>query len=503
MATGNARKFWKGSRRSDPRRAPAHGQKDEVVHQPTFLGGRKFTLADQRRFAILSGDRNPMHLDVLFARRTQAGAPVVHGVHAMLWAMEKLSTVEAFPTANSLRARFEKFIYLNERVTATLDHRSAGELIVELSSGGGRVAVVTLGLGARHPDTPWAPAIPLEPTRIQPADRRLEDATGLLGAFQLASGEAAVEAAFPSLCRRLGPSLVNSLIALSPLVGMHCPGLHSIFSKISVQFLAGSGGEGLWFEVRKTQPLFRLLTVDVRGRGVSGWVECFVRRAPVRQPAVETLRSRVAPGAFAGARVLVVGGSRGLGEIVAKITALGGANVMLTYAVGATDAERVAAEIRRGGGDCETLQLDVRQPIPPQLATALHAVSHLYYFATPRIFQQKTSVFSPAVLDGFLAAYASGFYELCQALHAEGDLLRVFYPSSMAVAEAPKDATEYAMAKAAGEVLCAAMIKSNARLDIVVERLPRILTDQTATVLPAKDVPALEILLPIIARMHA
>ena len=40
-----------------------------------------FTEADQARFAAISGDRNPVHLDAVLARRTQAGVPVAHGVH--------------------------------------------------------------------------------------------------------------------------------------------------------------------------------------------------------------------------------------------------------------------------------------------------------------------------------------------------------------------------------------------------------------------------------------
>ena len=37
-----------------------------------MLVSRTFTMADQIRFATVSGDRNPMHLDAVSARRTQA-----------------------------------------------------------------------------------------------------------------------------------------------------------------------------------------------------------------------------------------------------------------------------------------------------------------------------------------------------------------------------------------------------------------------------------------------
>ena len=59
-----------------------------------MLAERTFTKADQARFAAVSGDRNPVHLDPVLARRTPAGAPVVHGVHLLLWGLDALARAE-------------------------------------------------------------------------------------------------------------------------------------------------------------------------------------------------------------------------------------------------------------------------------------------------------------------------------------------------------------------------------------------------------------------------
>ncbi len=52
------------------------------------LATRQFDARDQYRFAELSGDRNPIHLDAVEARRSFLGVPIVHGVHCVLWALE-------------------------------------------------------------------------------------------------------------------------------------------------------------------------------------------------------------------------------------------------------------------------------------------------------------------------------------------------------------------------------------------------------------------------------
>ena len=52
---------------------------------------RAFAPSDQLAFSELSGDVNPLHMDPVYARRTQLGAAAVHGVHAALWALEELT----------------------------------------------------------------------------------------------------------------------------------------------------------------------------------------------------------------------------------------------------------------------------------------------------------------------------------------------------------------------------------------------------------------------------
>ena len=75
------------------------------------LASRTFTEADQIQFADVSGDRNPMHLDAVKARRTQAGLPVVHGVHLVLWALDVAvrKDVARSPMLR-LRANFKRFV---------------------------------------------------------------------------------------------------------------------------------------------------------------------------------------------------------------------------------------------------------------------------------------------------------------------------------------------------------------------------------------------------------
>jgi hypothetical protein len=56
--------------------------------------------------------------------------------------------------------------------------------------------------------------------------------------------------------------------------------------------------------------------------------------------------------------------------------------------------------------------------------------------------------------------------------------LNVLYPSTIYVEEVDRHMSEYAMAKAAGELLCANLSRFSPRISILAERLPRVATDQ-------------------------
>jgi NAD(P)-dependent dehydrogenase (short-subunit alcohol dehydrogenase family) len=206
---------------------------------------------------------------------------------------------------------------------------------------------------------------------------------------------------------------------------------------------------------------------------------------------------------FRNASALIVGGSRGLGELTAKLIAAGGGAVAITYAVGVMEAQDIQRQIREWGGVCELLHYDVAKPAGDQLRELRFPPTSLYYFATPVIARRKIRLYTRSVLNDFLRIYVDGFYDLLQQLlPTSGASLTAFYPSSVSLEERPAKMTEYAMAKAAGEILCADLARFNKGLRMVVERLPRMLTDQTATVFPQETAEPCAIMLPIIRRVE-
>jgi hypothetical protein len=285
---------------------------------------------------------------------------------------------------------------------------------------------------------------------------------------------------------------------------MECPGKHSLFVGLAVDLPLADPASSLLYQVTSVDDRFRMLTISVDGLGIRGSVEAFARHPPVAQESIQKLSTLIEPGEFVGQRALIVGGSRGLGELTAKLIAAGGGHPIITYAVGKDDAERVSAEIEQWGGACDILKYDARCPPEQQLNALSGRLSSVYYYATCQIFRRRTNVFDAAILDEFVQLYVRGFHDLCEALRglAMGSL-SVFYPSSVFVEDRPRDMTEYAMAKAAGEILCAEINRSWATMHITSSRLPRLLTDQTAAFVAVESASGPSTILPIVREVQS
>ncbi len=471
-----------------------------------IISERHTSVADQEWFAAVSGDFNPMHMDALAARRTLAGFPVVHGIHTLLWALD--STFRYLPQVRNLaamRVTFEKMVYVGDRVRAVLMQHDEKRLRLEVVVGEITVMAIDLQMGKTETDDAEVFDGPMHQPPA-PAELTFDQMTTSHGWVPLPGRRAEIGEMFPAVTALLGIARVAGLAASSFLVGMVCPGLHSIYRGLNLAIAASEADvwRGLHFRVKYKDPDYRLLRLSVSGAGWVGTIDTNARPRPTAQADMTIIGRKVRPDEFAGGCALVIGGSRGLGELVTKLLGAGGAQVICTYAVGQNDAQRVQAEIAEYGGRCNIMRYDVRARAETQLAALALAPTHLYYMATPPIFRRALGAFSPERLQEFLAFYVTGFSDLCSALRPRSGLdLAIFYPSSSAVADRPANMTEYTMAKVAGEILCADMLRFGKWRRLLVRRLPRLATDQTATLFDddLSDDP-LEILLPLVRELQ-
>ena len=427
---------------------------------------------------------------------------VVHGMHAVLWALNVLAELGGLPgNLGKINIQFRRFIYLDVDINIRVQTRADGNIRVDLLSDEITLVRIDLKAGDLLGETS-APLSAIVVKLSSPAAPSLNEVSSLEGCLPDISG-AAFQVSFPHAARRLGAGRIARIAQLSTLVGMVCPGLNSIFSECDLQ-LVGDSPAGLSFKTVDVDAWSRRAEMAVSGGGLSGHIYAFIREAPVRQPSLSDLAAHVEPGEFRGVNALVVGGSRGLGAVAARLLAAGDGRLVISYAVGEADAVAVQDEIasQYGPNTCSILKLDVRLPLAEQLRLLDVDPTQVYYFATPRIFRQRSPGYSKDTFADFCMFYVDGFAELVKSLQTRAKTpLSVYYPSSVAVDDCVPGMLEYSMAKAAGERLVADMNRSQADVWVYTNRLPRVLTDQTATLLAVPSSDPVEVLLPVLRRM--
>lgn len=469
------------------------------------LGERVFTDADQARFAELSGDRNPMHLDPLAARRsTVAGRPIVYGMHLLLTSLERWYA-HGGDTPTAVRCSFDHQVSVGDTVTFTQRDRDAQRAVIDVAVGRlvcARVSIDTSASGRHTPATAQEqsprPISNVDDLRL-PIDAAPESYVGRQ--YEVTRNGADWSAECPHTVRCLGNDRVGAMATMSYFVGMVCPGLHSMLSGVKID-LAQRGAGALACGVRSYDPRFRLFDITVDGP-IRGRIEAFARHPVAEQPSMAEIATRVSPNEFKGTRSLVIGGSRGLGELTSKILAAGGGDVAFTYASGTEDARRVEHEIVAAGRSCSAQKFDLLVDDVGRLTNEDPGFDVVYLFATPRIFRSHVELFDAGLFQEFAHFYVEQLYRLCAHFERLERKATVFFPSSVAVSERPKGLTEYAMAKAAAELLIADINASFEHVSVKTARLPRMATDQTASLLPVDAASNLDTLLPIVRSLSA
>ena len=217
----------------------------------TIIASKVFTQELQEAFAALSGDRNPMHMDRVAARRTQAGMPVVHGIHTMLWALDSIAaTGLVFSLPLRMKVKFPKWVYIDDKADLSLspsEDASLHQFKVEVRG----MPVLTAELLFNEPSSTVAKGAansPAHPPFVPIAAARDLSLAELKGRSGEAYTSPALGAAdlFPHLAASITGTAVADLAACSYVVGMEAPGLHSMLSKldITIDLSVGSVSDG-------------------------------------------------------------------------------------------------------------------------------------------------------------------------------------------------------------------------------------------------------------------
>ncbi len=440
---------------------------------------KTFTSKDQREFSKISGDYNPIHLDPKLARRSMFGRIIVHGIHAVLWAICEQGKKLARRTITLIEVEFINNIPVGEEIDCVWnDKNNTSEICISCKE------QISIKIYLKWS---YKKKLAIEPINTLPPKEKTESPNTSNfekkeGSLNLYSSIKDIKSILPEVANQIPDIQIAIMLSITRLIGNKCPGLNSIFTSMKLIYDENSKIRKLKYHISNFDERFGELNFKLYAPYTTGSAKAFLRPKPISQKSYSTIKSFVNPNEFNGVKALVIGGSRGLGEVATKLLSAGGSDVTFTYFSGKKEAEKIIKEISKDERSIKSIRFDVNQLIEKDFPN----INLLVYMSTPFIFSAIKGRFSNDLFQNFLSHYVEGFSNICCKLAKNNNELRVLYPSSIAIEELPSNMGEYAAAKSAAEIVCKFLERNNKNLKIYTPRLNRLETDQTVSVLPQK-----------------
>jgi hypothetical protein len=456
-------------------------------------------LKRQLDFAALSGDFNPAHTDRQIARREIFGDIVVHGVHLVMFSIDywlKNNAENKRYTLKNIRSLFQNPLLINNNFNIVTD---SNKIQIRDTTG---LLIQDIQFSIEHSSTEKQSCLEFanDLAADKPKEHTLDEVKNLSGEIILFFNHNLCQTLFPSLTKSIPEIQIAGLLSLTRIVGMDCPGLYSLFSSFNCNFYETYTPAPVKYKVKQVVEKYSMVNIQVVGPGMEGELKTFMRPKPKKQPSLTEVAPLIKKEEFNSINALIIGGSRGIGEITAKIIAAGGGKSVITYHHGSSDAEKISNEIQNKGYYCQFTNLDITNPDWSKIDEMNHQemFNTVFYLASPKIFVKRGGIFNNDLFKSFSDYYVNNFYNVINHLSSITEKLIVFYPSTVAIDEKPLDLTEYIMAKVAGEELCAFVNRQLKHVQVIMDRLPRMATDQTLNFANYPACEPVEVMLPIV-----
>ncbi len=436
------------------------------------------TDAHNRLFCALSHDRNPLHSDPDYARRTPFGQTISYGMAAVLLALARSATGRRIHI-HSIRGQFLRPIFPG------LDYRleiAGDDLQTTLRVTKGSTTHLDARIHWHALDLPRSHA--REAPRFMPRGEASATSPSEAPLTIPEFAYAPAPEAFPELQAlfHLAPEQIpcEQLAALcwaSYFVGMEQPGRQALFSEFEFEFTPEpSAIPHLLMEIdARYDPRFRRLLLTGRGTTIRRFSLVAFHRPEPMDYSDEALRAEFGMDRnLSGQRTLVTGTARGFGSVVARALALRGAAVLQHRRRSGDHNTSVVGELSRDE-DC--------QRIAAQVATEVGQLDLLIHNAFPHVNAQKFLDQSPAEFLGYVQRAIDPTARLTHhllPLMAPGST--VVLVSSHYVCQPPPQFTHYITTKAALEGMVHSLAAEFPAVRFVIARLPRMLTDQTQAI---------------------
>jgi len=445
---------------------------------------KTYRINDQKKFSFFSGDFNPIHLDKNESTKTHAGQPIVHGVHLVLWALDIFNIELRIGTTVSIN--FKSQVNLNEQIQATYDQDRKKILITNFDKSL-TFCILKIKKDKSIKETKLNNSkVPTFTDNTIPDDLEFESILLNKKNYDICGGKDLNlgTSLFPFLAKDIGLNTLYEIACLSSIVGMKVPGKHSLFLDLVIYF-SDKNNPRNYFMVKSKHEILKLISLNYTGVNLNADIKTIYRPQSSETKSIDNLKAQYkCDDSLRQKKVLVIGGSRGIGAYVTKLCAIMGAEVFFTYNSNKGDANSIKKEAMLNEYNVNYARLDITNI--EDIYNFKETFDHIYYFATPKIMSNESGVINEILMDKYNLFYVKSFIQVVEHFISINKYSKFLYPSTSYIDENRNDFKEYILSKLEGEKTC---INFNRKLhnSILFPRIPPLNTDQNLSILPKKN----------------
>lgn len=451
----------------------------------------RFSTSDLDWFARVSDDRNPLHVDEDFARKSAFGGRVVHGILTALTALAEI------PARKSSRLRrvvleFQRPVFTDVDYTVAVDDARDGKQTFRLQDGSllhlrGMVEHAAANVDAERPSDVFGSPEPCAAARDWPADQLEKGVAVSIRYGMPPEAYREVQGRFALEGRGIAPWQAIVLIGASYVVGMHLPGARALFSRLQLDFSDDAEPRGpITFdcEIKTFDVRIHVARIGIRVRAGENVIAAAELQAFARRHSSVHVASADGDAVLAGKVAVIIGASRGLGASLASAMAARGATVLGTFTRSTDDAAALESAARALPGTIEMLRGDGRsaefcEELKQRVTEAGRTLDFLFCNASPSVRPLWLEASARERIHDYVAdslrLFETPLTTLLSAMtHGAG---WVVTSSSSAVREPVAEWPHYVAAKSAIEGLVHVAAKEYPALSFVILRPPALLTD--------------------------
>ena len=444
------------------------------------IGEREFKFNDQKDFSKLSGDCNPVHIDLVEARKILGGQCIVHGINTLLWSLEcLLNFYGKLPFKFAIK--FQKAINIEKKIICFWNK---SEKIVKIETLE-KDLLFTLSYEKIEKENIKKNnfKINIKNKINKPLNNNLENFTEEQYFSMKYGGKSLLaKKLFPKLSQKIGENCVYEISLLSNIIGMQLPGLYSLFLDVSIDLSYSNSLNKPFFKVNKIDKRFRLVDLDYLGINLSSRLKALQRPFYKTRLCSEIVKKIPRSLKLNRKKILIIGGSRGIGASLAQVSTILGAHTTITYKAGKNDAIKLCRDIFDfTNRKVKNFKLDITDL--NQIKKIKFNYDVIFYFASPKIIGTQHK-FDFNLFEIFYNIYCKSFQTLAKSYSSSGGSV-IYWPSTIFLSQNLNNFQEYTLAKSIGEKFCRSFEKET-KTKIIIDRLDRVKTDQTIGLLNQK-----------------